>query len=411
MPAPLLYVSPTQVNALIPANVPLTVDVPSEDTPTNPVVPVVVTSSAGSTTYNIRITRVAPAIFTRDGNAGGKAILLDADFNVVDTVEAGNIVVFCVTGLGPTDDSGRVVGNVEVYVGERLAQVLYAGVAPGFPGVYQVNVMAPAPATDRLYIRTGGWQSNIATVGIRAGVNTANATGTIDGLYPSSDPGFPIGGILRQCSGQNDPGPCGPSGDSFSVMQHSGAFTVGFDILPTAHAFDVAAVGEAGGVLIAIDPVAGKYTASVTTLTPAATAGDFSSWMDSGQIIELWDYASCDWIKATCNRFPGNRVPLSRIDPYWGRASQMLPLPNMTDRGNVNAALQVSGTLSGSHFAVNNENNSGLAKFGGIIQIQYGPYVALTSTFKLYVDGKLVASKDIRYPVLYRGLARFSDDF
>ena len=56
--APMLFVSANQVNALIPFEATI---------PANNVVPVMVTSSGGSITYNIRLTRDAPAIFTRNG--------------------------------------------------------------------------------------------------------------------------------------------------------------------------------------------------------------------------------------------------------------------------------------------------------------------------------------------------------
>jgi hypothetical protein len=199
-----------------------------------------------------------------------------------------------------------VVDAVDVYIGERKAQVLFAGLAPGLPGIYQLNVTAPAPATDRLYLRSGGWQSNIATLGIRSGMNAANIAGTIDGLYPSSDPGYPKT-PLRPCLGDNDPGPCGPAGafDSFSNMLHAGTFTVSFDIVPGAGPFAVAAVGEAGGVIISIDPAAGTYTASVATLTQAARFGDFSA-----STVPLWDFASCDWKSAVCLQFPNNIIPV-----------------------------------------------------------------------------------------------------
>src|SRR5205807_7701033 len=49
--APLFYVSPTQINALIPFETAI---------PANTVVPVVVTAPGGTITYNIRLTRNAP---------------------------------------------------------------------------------------------------------------------------------------------------------------------------------------------------------------------------------------------------------------------------------------------------------------------------------------------------------------
>ena len=382
--APMLFVSANQVNALIPFEATI---------PANNVVPVMVTSPGGSVTYNIRLTRDAPAIFTRNGAGTGRAFVFDPKFQAVDTIAAQDVVVLYAAGLGPADSSGHAADEVEVYIGDRKAQVLFAGLAPGLPGIYQLNVMAPAPATDRLYLRSGGWQSNIVDIGIRSGANTANVTGTIDGLYPSSDPFF----TLPPCVGDDPVGPCG-AGETFSFMLHAGSFSVSFDILPpspSAGAFAVAAVGEAGGSIISIDPVAGTYTASVTTITTAASHGDYS-----GTNLQVLDYLSCN--NAVCQPFPGMVIPATRIDPFWARATQQLPPPNTTVPASPNALLQASGNLNGSRLVVDGQTNSTLSKFGGIVQVPFGPFDKRVSTFKLYVDGKLVASKDFPYGVVHR---------
>jgi len=390
--APLLSVSPDEIDALIPSQAAI---------PQNTVVPLVVTSGAGSVTYNIRLTRNAPALFTNPNT--GQGLVFDANLRQVDTVGGQDTVILYATGLGPTDNAGRVVDEVEVYIGERRGQVLFAGLAPGLPGIYQLNVMSPPPATDRIYIRSGGWQSNIVTIGIRSGTNTANVQGTIDGLYPSSDFGYP-NAPQRPCLGDNDPGPCGPASvfDSTSIMLHAGIFTVSFDIVPGAGPFSVAAVGEAGGAVISIDPAAGTYTASITTLTPAAAHGDFSS-----SIVPLWDYGSCDWKSALCLQFPNSQIPLSRTDPYWARADQMLPTPNTTSVASANSLLQVSGSLGGARFAVDGQNNSALSTFGGVVQVPYGPFDVGVSTFSLYVDGRLVVSRELPYLLVQRAPVSF----
>lgn len=387
LPAPLVYVSPNEIDALIPSQAAI---------PQNTVAPLVVTSGAGSVTYNLRLTRNSPALFANPGT--GQALVFDANFRQVDRVGPQDTLILFAIGLGPTDSSGRVVDPVEVYIGERKAQVLFAGQAPGFLGIYQLNVTAPSPATDRIYLRSGGWQSNIVNIGIRIGTNTANVQGSIDGLYPSSAPGYPLA-PLGPCLGDNDPGPCGPAGvfDSASIMLHAGIFTVSFDIVPGAAPFDVAAVGEAGGAIISIDPAAGTYTASIPTLTPAAVHGDFSS-----SILPLWDYASCSWKSGLCQQFPNSQIPLSRIDPYWARATQMLPTPNTTAAASSNAFLQASGSINGSRFVVDAQNNSPLSTFGGIVQIPYGPFAVGVSTFSLYVDGRLIASKGLPYLLAQR---------
>jgi hypothetical protein len=69
--------------------------------------------------------------------------------------------------------------------------------------------------------------------------------------------------------------------------------------------------------------------------------------------------------------------------------------------------LQASGSLSGSRFAVDAQNNSSLSIFGGIIQVPYGPFDAGVSTFSLYVDGRLIASKGLPYLLSQRAPVNF----
>jgi uncharacterized protein (TIGR03437 family) len=383
--ASLSYVSPTQINALISFFVTI---------PSNTVVPVTVTTAAGSGSYNIRLTPVAPAIFTQDGSGLGMALVFDAKFNPVATVHPNDVLILYAAGLGPTDDSGRVLDPVDVYLGERKAQVMFAGLAPGISGVYQLNVIAPALATDRIYLRSGGFQSNIVYMGIQAGSNAMNVSGSIDGLYPSSDPNYP----RVPCSNSVPSSiPCGS--ESFSIMLHAGTFSTSFDIAASATPFDVAAVGEAGSVIVSINPAAKTYTASITTVTDEAKAGNFQD-----SVMPLWDYVSCNPATAVCAPFPNSVIPLSRLSPFWARAMQALPVANTTLTAP-NALTQTSGTLSGLHFAIDAQNNSALSNFGGIVQVPFGPFDLLGSTFTLYVDGVAIAAKSLPYVPAYRCVA------
>ena len=376
--ASLSYVSPTQVNALIPLAV-----------PSNTVVPLVVTTGAGSGAYNIRLTRDAPALFSQDGSGLGMAMVFDAKFNPAATVHPNDVLILYAAGLGPVDGSGQVVDPVEVFLGERKATVFYAGLAQGLPGVYQLNVIAPTLATDRVYLHSGGWQSNILYVGTQTGSNAINVTGSITGLYPSSDPNY------AHVSCSEDPYTnCGS--ESFSIMLHAGTFSASFDIAPSAVPFDVAAVGEAGGVIISINPAAGTYTASVATISAAARAGDFSN-----SFAPLWDYMSCDPNSAVCIPFAASIIPPSRLSPLWVRSMQNVPLPNATGEAP-NAVFQATGTVSGTHFAVNSQTNATLSGFGGIVQIPYGPFDRMGSTFTLYVDGVAITATSVPYIPAYR---------
>jgi uncharacterized protein (TIGR03437 family) len=386
LPALLNYVSPTQVNALIPFEVAI---------PANTVVPLVVTSAAGSSTYNLRLTREAPAIFR----------VFDGNFKALSVVNPNDVLVLYAAGLGPVDSSGRLVDPVDVYLGERKAQVLYAGLAPGIPGVYQLNVVAPRMATDRLYLRSGGYQSTIVYVPIGFGSNMksiSNIRSSITATFSipgSLTPGLPPPELQSypqiRCSNQAYSEACVDDGLPF--MLHAGLFSVSFDILPSAAPFDVAAVGEGGGVIISINPAAGTYTASVATLSDDARNGSFQN-----STVPLWDYRTCNSSTAVCSlRYPPGGIPGGQLPAWWSVALRTLPAPNVPGVWP-SAFVETSGVLNGSHFAVDSQTNSALSRFGGIVQLPYGPFDSMVSTFTLYIDGVAVTTAAMNYLPAYR---------
>lgn len=384
--AELLYVSPSQINVVIPLDAVVS---------GNTVVPLIVTSAGvAGRPYNIRLLRHAPAIFTRDGGGTGRALLFDEGSQPVDMVGPGDTVLFLATGLGPTGGkSEKVVDEFEVYLGERRAEIVSANRVGALTGLYRVEVSVPVPATDRLYLRAGGWQSNITDVGIRRGSNVSNVTGSIDGLYPS---------------GETSAG----AATSFALTLHAGTFSTTFDISPTAGPFDIAAVGEGGAAVISIDPAAacvndlgatlrGAYAASIGTITPTGIRGDFS-----GSIVPLWDYFTCDPKTWVCLAFPLSTIPLPRLGNLWTAATQALPSANVITSPGANAYMQTIGCLSdlaaapgGSHVVVNAQTNRSLSVFGGLLQLALGTSNTRVSTFKLFVDGVEIASKDLKYTV------------
>lgn len=185
--APLYFVSPNQINLQIPYEV------------TGTTVPLKVKTAEGtSSTYMITVAPTSPAIFTRAANGKGPALYFDGRFRLLSVVHPGDTIIFYATGLGATNPPirtgvggsyaeplNRVASLPDVYIGEEKARVAYAGVAPFYAGVYQVNVVVPAaPATDRLFLRHETRQSNIAQVAIPAGKNVSGAAGTIASSYP-----------------------------------------------------------------------------------------------------------------------------------------------------------------------------------------------------------------------------------
>ena len=163
-PAHLYYVSPTQVNLLIPSFLrPGVVEIwLVRDGTLGPVV-------------QVALQDAAPALFqTPDGSP--IATHLDGSLVTKDApARAGEIIVLWATGLGcvenqtPGDDGTLPVAaqwvcqkdQFSVWIGGAHLVidhgVLYAGVAPGYAGLYQVNVRMPDrfPANPELQIAVG----------------------------------------------------------------------------------------------------------------------------------------------------------------------------------------------------------------------------------------------------------------
>lgn len=171
--APLVYAAPLQLNAQIPF-----------ETQTG-TAQVQVMSSAGSGTMTVQVAAAAPAIFTLNQQGTGPGAIQHATTYQVVTdsnpATAGEIVSIYCTGLGavnPPAQTGAVppvpppqtVVPVQVSIGGITVQPLYAGVAPGFPGLYQVNAQIPIgtrSGAQPLQILQNGVASNTVTVAVQ----------------------------------------------------------------------------------------------------------------------------------------------------------------------------------------------------------------------------------------------------
>jgi len=159
MPVPLLYVSPTQINFLVPSD-----QIPGDASVT------VVRQGWNGPAVTITLIGAAPALFVMDG---GFAIAQDWNTNCTlitsaAPAHAGDIAVLYATGLGYTDPAlaSGAVPQSAAYVTSRAnmqvllngvaidpSLVLYAGLTPGYCGLYQINFTIPANAGTNPEIR------------------------------------------------------------------------------------------------------------------------------------------------------------------------------------------------------------------------------------------------------------------
>ena len=147
-PAPLLYVSDGQVNFLVPGDQ-LDGDVKIR----------VVREGVTGPEITVTLVDAAPALFQ---TAAGYAIAAHVDNSVIapgSPAQAGEIIVVYACGLGVTQpnpapgvipQSAAVIqrlSDLKVYLGGTAidpASILYAGLTPGSPGLYQINLVLPA---------------------------------------------------------------------------------------------------------------------------------------------------------------------------------------------------------------------------------------------------------------------------
>jgi uncharacterized protein (TIGR03437 family) len=176
--APLFFVSPGQVNFQMPRSIPAT---------TTSFFGTVQSSAATVEIFqNGQLIRagaaqIAPALvgqFTATQNGSGAAAALDAinftsaPFNAKQSNGQPNFIALFVTGLGAevTDNDGDVKSSVQVTLNGNPVTVSYAGRAPGFVGLNQINFQLPttiSTGTYNIVVSRNGVVSNTATVAIQ----------------------------------------------------------------------------------------------------------------------------------------------------------------------------------------------------------------------------------------------------
>ncbi|MDQ6701487.1 MAG: hypothetical protein M3Z36_15005, partial [Acidobacteriota bacterium] len=160
-----LYNGNVQINAALPPK-------------TTGLAKLLVRNSKGEHAINVMIEPAAPAIFSLDGSGTGAAAATNAVTGTVITaqnpVRAGQFVALYATGLGDTETRGSLnysLATPTVSIAGIPSRVLFAGRAPGFPGLDQVNAEVPAGiaagAAVPVNIALGRRTSNTVTLTIQ----------------------------------------------------------------------------------------------------------------------------------------------------------------------------------------------------------------------------------------------------
>jgi uncharacterized protein (TIGR03437 family) len=136
--AQIFYASPRQLNFFLPLN-----------TPPGTAELSVRTTAGASDAVRVPVTAISPGIFF-DTASGFGAVLVSGTAQVTQQrpVAAGEIIEIYVTGMGAVQEQPNglrtTTANPQVTIGGRPADVLFSGLAPGFPGLYQVNARVPS---------------------------------------------------------------------------------------------------------------------------------------------------------------------------------------------------------------------------------------------------------------------------
>jgi uncharacterized protein (TIGR03437 family) len=162
IPANIYYVSPTQVNLLIPTSL-----------TAGPAMLQLVVDALAGPAIPIMLLNAAPSFFQSDATTVLGIHLDGTTITAASPAKAGEIVVLFASGLGPTNpaaipdqipQTAATVTPLSSFsmlingVAVSPQQILYAGVVPTFAGLFQINVQLPGntPGNPQIQIGYGG---------------------------------------------------------------------------------------------------------------------------------------------------------------------------------------------------------------------------------------------------------------
>ncbi len=177
-PAPLMYVSPGQINFQVPGATPVG--------QLEEIQVARVSTGQVLASWLFQIDAASPGLFTVDGSGSGQIAALNEDGslnNGANPAKAGSMVTLYATGQGAISgmpaDGQAAEGAIttpetpQVFINSGFVppgDVQFSGLAPGFAGLWQINVKVPSdapPADVIVFLIYGGVNSILDPNGIR----------------------------------------------------------------------------------------------------------------------------------------------------------------------------------------------------------------------------------------------------
>jgi len=168
--APILYVNPSQVNFQVPW-----------ETALGPATVTVAVNGGASNAIGVNVLGAAPGLFSQ---SSGHAVVQNSDYTLNapgNPAKAGSTIIAYLSGSGPVnptvadgaltplDTLVSATSPSSATIGSSTALVAFAGLAPGFVGLVQVNVVVPSNLPTGEYplsITIGSETSNAATISV-----------------------------------------------------------------------------------------------------------------------------------------------------------------------------------------------------------------------------------------------------
>ena len=382
--APLFFVSPNQINLQVPGGV----------TAGNAAIQVFnsgVTAAVGDGT--VTVADAAPGIFTLDLSGRNQAIAQNsdlsrnADFDKVPGARpeaGGNVVVVYATGVGntnplvadgqaaPFSPLANATGTTTATIGGIPAEVQFSGLAPGFVGLWQLNIVLPANLPTNLAtpftVSLKGKQSLVTTLAV---VNK-NEFGAISGTVLNAATGTALAGTAITLQ------PTGSGQTRSTTTDAAGEFGI-YVINPGSYNLSAAS----GGFITVTQSstvAGGQSQIANFALTPPLAAGQL-------RIIVTWANALDLDAHMTGPAASGN----SRFHVWWLEPTDLLnPVTTMLDVDGASPGPETitftPATGATYRFSIHNYTNrdtsgsNGIAQSGIVVRVYSGNQLARTIT-------------------------------